>query len=159
MKIVKDLMNEMTAARERAKRRVRPMLNPVYRYKDIPLPVDNTMQLAVDSDRASTSSNESEYYGPLLLPSIDTTDETDDGTTTFQALTPPRIDTTNESDDATTTFQAVAPLLQAVAPPQVDTNNNEKADDPANGIFYFKFKIPPPKYKEPDNVPTSPNPF
>ena len=51
----------MTAAKERAKRRVSTILNPVYRYKDIPVPVDNTMQLAVDSDRASsTSSNESE---------------------------------------------------------------------------------------------------
>ena len=41
--------------------------------------------------------------------------------------------TTNEAEDATTAFQAVVPQTN-------NENNNGQVDDPANGIFYLKFK-------------------
>ena len=77
-------------------------------------------------------------------------------TTTFSALSPLQMDTASELEDATIPFQAVA-----IGPPRRNSRNkNEKVDDPENGIYYYKFKYPPPMDDEDEHdSPTSPKQF
>ena len=109
-KIVKDLVEDM-AARENAARRWCRKLKPIYVFKSakafkalgIPPPFDNTMQL-IKTENSDTTTSESEDDGSttfnteaFILPPLDTTStnesEDDANTSTFEPLILTLVDT------------------------------------------------------------------